>query len=293
MKSIMWYDPPLFEKERIMFTTNELNIPGLSLFGFYSSQAACDPLKRHYHKDCYEVTYIKEGTVVYETDEKQFRLTRGSLLIMPPNIDHSTGETPFGLNTQYWFRLEMNRPDNFLFLSDERADHILKGIRRKELDLVNLNISSANRILDDVFKLFGSPSQENRNVGATLLSYFLLMVVDDNLNDKEKNSMKNQIMSEICEHINNHPDEVYKLEDLADNANMSLSSFITAFHSYTGFPPREYLNINKIKAAKRMLMHQSITQVAMDLNFSSSNYFATVFKKVTGITPTEYLNRNK
>lgn len=66
-----------------------------------------------------------------------------------------------------------------------------------------------------------------------------------------------------------------------------LSRLFTA--SY-GVSPKQYQVSARIEEAKRML-HQSnatITDVAMELGFSSSQHFATQFKIVTGMTPREF-----
>ena len=53
--------------------------------------------------------------------------------------------------------------------------------------------------------------------------------------------------------------------------------------------PREYINQLKIREAKRMLReNQSVTRVALDLGFGSSNYFAVLFKKITLYSPSQY-----
>ena len=57
-----------------------------------------------------------------------------------------------------------------------------------------------------------------------------------------------------------------------------------------GTTPRD-----KIEAAKRLL-HQdstSVTGIALDLGFVSSQYFATVFKRITGVTPSRYRHRRE
>ena len=59
----------------------------------------------------------------------------------------------------------------------------------------------------------------------------------------------------------------------------------------SGLTPNDYLLKLRIDEAKRRLCHgadQSVTDLAFDLGFSSSQYFSTVFKKFTGLTPSQY-----
>ena len=80
------------------------------------------------------------------------------------------------------------------------------------------------------------------------------------------------------------------IESMAALAGLSPNRFINQFKSYTGFSPMDYLNREKLQRAKLMLADQdrSITDIAMELDFSTTQYFATMFKKYTGMTPTQF-----
>ena len=54
--------------------------------------------------------------------------------------------------------------------------------------------------------------------------------------------------------------------------------------------PLKYINMKKIDAAREMLINdkKSITEIAFDLGFSSSQYFSTFFKKHSSFTPDEF-----
>ncbi len=90
--------------------------------------------------------------------------------------------------------------------------------------------------------------------------------------------------------IQQYPQRIFRLEDLARRAHLSLSHFKKRFKAETGLSPRQYILRDKIEAAKCLLSSQAkpITDIALDLGFVSSQYFATVFKRITGTTPTHY-----
>lgn len=83
------------------------------------------------------------------------------------------------------------------------------------------------------------------------------------------------------------------MDDLARHARLSLSHFKKRFRTETGLSPRQFILRDKIEAAKRILNEQptSVTHIALDLGFVSSQYFATVFKRITGETPSRYRDR--
>ena len=64
---------------------------------------------------------------------------------------------------------------------------------------------------------------------------------------------------------------------LAARVGLSLPRFKARFRKEVGIPPAEYVLRCKIAAAKARLTKPgaTVTQVALDLNFSSSQYFAS------------------
>jgi AraC-like DNA-binding protein len=77
---------------------------------------------------------------------------------------------------------------------------------------------------------------------------------------------------------------------LAEDAGLSLSRFKTKFKAQIGIAPHEFILRCKVEAAKKFLLEENrnVTNTAMELGFSSSQYFATVFKRFTQQTPLEF-----
>ena len=67
---------------------------------------------------------------------------------------------------------------------------------------------------------------------------------------------------------------------------VSVSHLITLFRKSTGETPHQFLLARRIERAEALLRSsdRSITDIAMDLGFSSSQHFATAFKKKKGVT---------
>lgn len=291
---IEWMDHPEFTPERYVLTSKELGIPEIRTFGFHTTTKAIPPLVRHIHRDAIELTYVEHGDINYYVEDKSCKSGRGDLLVVPANMPHDTRKTPMGLHMQYWVQLEdMTDSESFLLLNKKESLKLLHLLRNQRAGIISLDNAFASSSLKTIFMLFCSSNQSTRNLGAIQLAFFLFSVLEGIQYTKDKTMEGNASITNLIAHILKYPDEEYDLEDLAESANMSLSFFKSQFMRQTGYPPREYINIQKTELAKKMLLSSySITQIAMELNYSSSNYFSTTFKRITGYTPSEFRTLN-
>jgi AraC-like DNA-binding protein len=71
---------------------------------------------------------------------------------------------------------------------------------------------------------------------------------------------------------------------------LSVGYFYDLFQREVGLTPGQYHARQRVAAAKRRLIQSdaSITEIALGLGFSSSQYFSTTFKKIVGMTPGAY-----
>ncbi len=70
----------------------------------------------------------------------------------------------------------------------------------------------------------------------------------------------------------------------------SFSRFKAKFKEELGITPAEYITLQKMDRAQMLLKttDDSITDIAYQLGFSSSNYFCSVFKKTLSYSPAAY-----
>ena len=88
--------------------------------------------------------------------------------------------------------------------------------------------------------------------------------------------------------------EPWTLEKMADRLGLKHTQFTELFHQYTGDSPLRYLNRLRIDKARRMLRFgsASITDIAFECGFGSSQHFAKVFRQFTNVTAQDY-RKNK
>lgn len=86
----------------------------------------------------------------------------------------------------------------------------------------------------------------------------------------------------------------WKLDDLLKIAHMSRSNLMRVFRKATGQTPIEYLVRLRIQKAMELLSNTdlSITEIAMEIGFSDSNYFTRQFRKAAEETPSAYRKKH-
>ncbi|HYG17340.1 MAG TPA: AraC family transcriptional regulator [Ohtaekwangia sp.] len=86
----------------------------------------------------------------------------------------------------------------------------------------------------------------------------------------------------------------WTVEEMAALIGLGTTAFSEKVKNYTGFSPMNYLINIRISEAIRLLKREdvSVTGIALDTGFYSSQHFSTTFKKLTGYTPGEFRKRN-
>ena len=82
----------------------------------------------------------------------------------------------------------------------------------------------------------------------------------------------------------------WTVEEMAALVGMGTTLFTEKVKSYSGFSPINYLINIRISEAIKLLKRPEITvtDIALDTGFYSSQHFSTTFKKLTGYRPSEF-----
>ena len=82
----------------------------------------------------------------------------------------------------------------------------------------------------------------------------------------------------------------WTVEEMAALVGLGTTLFTEKVKSYSGFSPINYLINIRISEAVKMLKRPeiSVTDIALETGFYSSQHFSTTFKKLTGYRPSEY-----
>nr|WP_224746949.1 AraC family transcriptional regulator [Pelovirga terrestris] len=85
------------------------------------------------------------------------------------------------------------------------------------------------------------------------------------------------------------------LQQVADQAGMSLSSFVRQFKKKTGMNFVTYVNNLRMSLARTLLgtTSMSVLEISIACGYNSQSHFNRIFKKIEGISPGQYRKRLK
>lgn len=290
-------DKFLYEKDRILLTYENLYINNLRMIGHAKIKNVFKPLVMHIHKDCIEIVTVVNGRQSYISGDKTYNLTGGDVFVSFVDQPHGSGENLQEINEIVWMQIDMRLGDNFLGLGNEFGQILFNKISSIKEPTFKIDRASI-KILLGAFESFRKLTKDDIQTGQSLLITYLNRIVMSQPANREIEYM----FKEILKHIDNNICDNIEIAELGRICNLSESRFKHKFSEIVGIPPKQYINYKKIECAKAMLKDRaktinndntklppiSITDIAMQLGFTSANYFSTVFKKFTGISPGEF-----
>jgi AraC-like DNA-binding protein len=117
----------------------------------------------------------------------------------------------------------------------------------------------------------------------------------DALAHKRKPGSESQhIALKAMAYIHANYTEPISRREVAAHVGLSERHFTRCFHHEVGLTPVTYLNRYRVKKAKALLDQgaKGITEIAVEVGFSSSSYFTRVFRDEVGVSPRDYV-RNR
>lgn len=248
----------------------------------------------HYHNYC-ELFYLKTGKCVYTIKDMEYQLKAGDFLIIAPGESHFTryeGQAPCERiifccqKTAFPEEFQENFPE-VIDILDRSCKITLEQKKQYETDRLIQKILQENNLMDEY---------SSETIRYLLLCLLLTLKRDGNFMVKTKaKETYSKDINDAVEYITRNFSLPLTLEDVAEHVGLSPTYFSKKFHLTTGSTFKEYLNKIRILQARQMLLttDDSITKIALNCGFSSSNYFKDIFHRMMGISPRNYRKKSK
>ncbi|MEM6261893.1 MAG: Cache 3/Cache 2 fusion domain-containing protein [Bacteroidota bacterium] len=243
-------------------------------------------------------TYIPNSSPVIETVENGEVYTGRAFVV---NAWYASAYEPYyvdgklagmiyvGIKEENTLSYQLNLDPNVAPVFEEFAEFFCKNVKDLEGSIRRLvHFFTLNQASDQPSVIISQGIREI--IGLLIQARFRKMVA-------EAPEMENgeAQMESVTDFIRNNLTKTLSVEELADMACMSQSSFFRYFKNAYGQSPGEYILKERMKKAEELLQvpGKSVSDVCYEAGFSSPSYFIRIFKRAHGFTPKQFQKQLK
>lgn len=274
------------------------HIDGISIDRIAREYAYTMPAK-HTH-DEYEIYYLVEGERYYFIEASTYHIKKGNLVFINCNQIHKTGQYGNSYHERIAIEFQPEPFSSFLACTGElsltdffqNGPLILELSKERQKYVLALldSIAAEMRLRDPGYRMMTMTKL------AKLLFFSLRLWHSGHpLSSASVKSSTHQKVSEVAAYIAAHYASAKSLDHIAKHFYISKSYLSRIFKEITGYTVTEYLNVNRIQEARRLLLHTSlpVSAIAQMLGYESITYFEKVFRTYTETSPLKYRKRLK
>jgi AraC family L-rhamnose operon regulatory protein RhaS len=267
-------------------------VPGLRHIG-YDVFADAKPagLQSHRHAGAFEVCWIRRGSLQWQVGERSFAVGPGDLFLTLPDELHGGRNGVMDRCELFWASFCLDRRG--CGLAPAEGALLDRCLRTSRLRVCPGPDSIAGHF-ERMLAALGSPDPFTPAVVRSSLALLLAEVREAYLHAatgavRRCSPRIERAKAWMAEHLA----EPIALDAIAAEVGLRASQFRAVFRAETGFAPQEHLARLRVERAKDLLVtsDRSITRIALDTGFSTSQYFATAFRRLTGFTPRAWRKR--
>ena len=278
---------------RLIYDLSQYGLPEIPYLAAQNLPFTSTGLPMHTHKERMEISHILKGERVYCVDGKSYHLRGGDIFITYPHEMHGSGAYLHGRGLHVWMQPIIPKPDApFLSFDAGRARPLLEALwsmPRRQF--------KADPGMRDIFARMlaicrdGPSDLAGIELSALLTQWFLLLAT---ASTREGGDDISQDIAKTLEIMSQIPYRHITIAELAEAACLSESRFKGKFREQMGVPPGEYLLRRRTEMAADMLVagKLSLTEIALELGFSSAQHFSLTFKKFFGLSPNAWLGKH-
>jgi AraC-like DNA-binding protein len=257
-------------------------------------------LASHPHSHGYfQIYYVISGNLYHYVGGESACMVKGDMVIIPPDVIHhvsADGGTVF-----YSFSFD----SGFLLNSigtPRPVTNLLYDLLRSDVDKIRATVSMP---VEDIFYMESLMAHilrefvekpmgyyDNVRMLASLVISYLARSYYEIHSVKEYVKANKEIIRHCVEFIESYYSEDISIDKVAQQFNMSVSSFCKLFITETGYTFNHYLNRRRIeKACEYISAGYKLTALSAYVGYNDFSTFYRNFKKHIGVSPSEYKRR--
>lgn len=244
---------------------------------------------------------ISGKKVMHLKDTDSFDFFPGESLIMPTN-ELMCIDFPEAKMADPTRCLAMTIDENEISSIVQRMNETMRRADAEEWDLIDDNFHFTNdqgihQIIERLLFLFTENHPSRDFFVNNMITELIVRILQTNSRDIHLNASNDQKnnnrISAVVNYILSNLDKPLTVEELSAVAHMSASNFYRVFKTEMGMSPVNFVNIERIRLAMKLLRDPniSIKEVYLRCGFQNRSYFNRLFRKISSLTPNEYQER--
>lgn len=250
--------------------------------------------------ECIRIYYINEGKFEWKINDESYILYPGDVSMIMPNVKFGSEKGVLEIGGISWIHIKVHNHGNNELLSgkwsslSETESHAINKVLLMNNMPVLSKLPDTGRILRHIHdEIFNQEIGYSTRVNQLIDELFIIIIRHlTKQNNRARDFPK--VFMQLEQALRRNLSQQWTVEEMAAIAGMGTTLFNEKVKSYSGFTPLNYLINIRISEAIKLLKKKevSITDIALDIGFYSSQHFSTTFKKLTGYTPSEFRKNN-
>ena len=275
-----------------MISGSELDFPLIEHMGTGLSSSASS-LQNHAHTG-HELFFVIKGEALFELENHDtLAITGGHLSYHPPNTIHRGRKDHMAPCMWCWLIFNPTAPHATRNSSFSRQDlqQLNAAFKNKPFAVQSCNTAIQNSLRRFRTAVADHCTHPSSFTTVLLRSIVCELIIESTLHLNAARTKTDTLYGEAAEaFVQKHLFDRITVSDIARHLGFSANRTHTLFREQTGQSPNYYILSRRLKAAEKLLDRSpdSITHIALECGFSSSQYFARAFKKFNGVTPSEF-----
>ncbi|MEQ1799518.1 MAG: AraC family transcriptional regulator [Lacibacter sp.] len=243
-----------------------------------------------------KIYYIQEGKFEWHINQRQYTMFPGDVALVLPGVEFGNENSVLEVGCFSWIHIQINKNTGDELITgawsslSESENHAVSKILQSDHSPVLQNFTDAGVILKSIqSELFNQEIGYQTKVNH-LLDEILIQVTRQFTRISNPGRDFPTTFIKLEQELRRNLAHQWTVEEMAAMVGLGTTLFNEKVKSYSGFSPLSYLINIRIAEAIKLLKKPdiSLTDIALDTGFYSSQHFSTTFKKLTGYTPSDF-----